>query len=226
MKPLLIRFDLGLLKRIELEVLATANERAAEASARGRKAHEVARTEVIRDLIIESLDSRCRRRDEGIPYFVPVSAAEMAEEDEAPIEATRQSLSANPDYLEEQGIPVTPLDPRPAPVALDPSPARSLPLDQSRARDSVGVALVREEAPADIECDAEPVSEKCEGTTVGEEAAGERVEGDAIEVRSGGNLSELAAAAEVLRVEVPEVGTAGGRGWLGGSVKVIGASAS
>jgi hypothetical protein len=252
MKPLLIKFDLGLLKRIELEVAATSKEQ-------GRDVH---RTEVIRDLITESLDSRCVRRQDVVPYVIPVSDAEL-HQDEAEDESEgsgsqneSEALKTLPRRSEAETVQFTierdhvwMKDPKYA-SEYDKVLTRGATLEVTYSAgtpDRAGTVATAEEGDV-FTCPPEagsgsdgsganpgpapmgvalvrPVGSEdfaSEGTTaiVGREA-GARVEGDASEERSGGNQHELAA---VDGLGVPEVGTAGGRGWLGDSVKPIGLS--
>lgn len=275
MKPLLIKFDLGLLKRIELEVAATSIEE-------GRDVH---RTDVIRDLITEGLDKRCERRNEVAPYVLPVSDEELSEGVERVKDAFAEAMGTDvrkpikiedcrhevgpshetitfrtpEEALKFMGAPDADHDEGPEPTVsvpvrrdleADAAPVLDLMVALKTALGNKPIATKAEVFEALKSVEAEVTEgdvtegsgsvsasasgleheESCTGLALGacagcdgKTAEGERadvcMEGDADEVRSGGN-SELAAAGMVM--EVPEVGPAGGRGWLGDSIKPIG----
>lgn len=272
-KPVLLRFDVGHLKRIELEVSATVKERAALGDHR-----EVARTEVIRDLITEALDARCARRHDGVPYVVPVSSRELFEGSE--------EVSTIVDVEKVRGEPLLPAAPIvdrtsekvpewfkpiqiPSVLTIEEQDGKMMVLTSAPNQDrgpSAEVRVVRTPEEMSEEFSVKPgtilfvprtevqmargpagnsrgnagrttlallatvagmsglsLGDVLEGTTAGAEGDEASVEGDASEGRSGGVSEPVAeAVGEGGTVEVPEVGTAGGRGWLGNSVKRIG----
>jgi hypothetical protein len=278
MKPLLIKFDVGLLKRIELEVAAASLEANATAVSTGHPRRELARTEVIRDLITESLAARCQRRNEVVPEIVPY-VDEEPEEDfgeftggdakayPLSVAAPAQITQSEPAPVRKISLPV--LGAMIAAIAgpdtirivhgyAFPDYGPALSSAPAGDPDSGDVAKVTVRRVLEVDTEAhEFVPEvfgsmdsmqglparagafaQDVGTTVGVEAEGASVEfaarGDACEVRSGGNHESTAAGRSLqglpaqagafagCEVEAVEVGEAGGRGWLGDSVKTIG----